>query len=116
MRGVRGQGGAYGGEGRAAGRWAGTKGMEVGDAAERREMKAQADAEKQWQKDFDRLRSHRRDWRTAEFGSLSAAEESVRQVALAKEEKEAADRAVIETAENTRQLAAKLDELLQLKG
>jgi len=80
------------------------------------EQKAQAEAEKQWQKDFDRLRSRRRDWRTAEFGSLSAADESVRQVALAKEEKEAADRAVIETAENTRELAEKLDELLKVKG
>ena len=80
------------------------------------EKKAQAAAEAQWAKDFDRLKSRRRDWRTAEMGSLSAADESVRQVALAKEEKEAADKAVIETAENTRKLAEKVDELLQLKG
>lgn len=79
------------------------------------EQKAQAAAEVQWQKDFERLKTWRRDWRTAEFGSLSAADESVRQVALAKEEKAAADRAVLETAENTRDLAEKLDELLAMK-
>lgn len=80
------------------------------------EKKAQEAAEAQWAKDFERLKGFRKDWRTAEMGSLSAADESVRQVALAKEEKEAADRAVIETAENTRRLADKLDELLQVKG
>ncbi len=80
------------------------------------EFKAQAEAEKRWKDDFEKLKSYRRDWREAEFGSLSAHDESVRQVALAKEEKAAADRAVIETAENTRQLADKLDELLQVKG
>lgn len=79
------------------------------------EQKAQAAAEVQWQKDFERLKTWRRDWRTAEFGSLSASDEAVRQVAFAKEEKAAADRAVIETAENTRNLAEKLDELIQMK-
>ena len=79
------------------------------------ERKAQAAAEVQWQKDFDRLKTWRRDWRTAEFGSLSASDEAVRQVAFAKEEKAAADRAVIETAENTRDLAEKLDELIAAK-
>ena len=80
------------------------------------EHKAQAAAEIQWQKDFDRLKTWRSDWRTAEFGSLSAADEAVRQVAFAKEEKAAADRAVLETAENTRGLAEKIDELLAIKG
>ena len=80
------------------------------------EKKAQQLAEEQWAKDFDNLKFRHRDWREIEFGKLSAADESVRQVALAKEEKEAADRAVIETAENTRNLADKLDELLQVKG
>lgn len=80
------------------------------------ERKAQAAAEVQWQKDFERLKTWRRDWRTADFGSLSAADEAVRQVAFAKEEKAAADRAVIETAENTRDLAEKLDELIGMKG
>lgn len=80
------------------------------------EQKAQQLAEQQWAKDFEKLKSKHRDWRDIEFGKLSAADESVRQVALAKEEKEAADRAVIETAENTRELADKLDELLQVKG
>lgn len=79
------------------------------------EKKAQAAAEVQWQKDFERLKTWRRDWRTAEFGSLSAADEAVRQVAFAKEEKAAADRAVLETAENTRDLAEKLDELIAAK-
>ena len=79
------------------------------------EQKAQAAAEVQWQKDFERLKTWRRDWRTAEFGSLSASDEAVRQVAFAKEEKAAADRAVIETAENTRDLAEKLEELIAAK-
>ena len=79
------------------------------------EKKAQAAAEAQWEKDFESLKFRHRDWRTAEMGSLSAADESVRQVALAKEEKAAADRAVIETAENTRYLADKLDELIGMK-
>ena len=69
----------------------------------------------QWQKDFERLKTWRRDWRTAEFGSLSASDEAVRQVAFAKEEKAAADRAVIETAENTRNLAEKMEELIAAK-
>lgn len=80
------------------------------------EQKAQAAAEVRWQKDFERLKTWRRDWRTAEFGSLSAADEAVRQVAFAKEEKAAADRAVIETAENTRNLAEKIDELISMKA
>lgn len=79
------------------------------------EAKAQAAAEVQWQKDYERLKTWRRDWRTAEFGSLSAADEAVRQVAFAKEEKAAADRAVIETAENTRNLSEKLEELIAAK-
>ena len=79
------------------------------------EQKAQAAAEVQWQKDFERLKTWRRDWRTAEFGSLSASDEAVRQVAFAKEEKAAADRAVIETAENTRNLAEKMEELIAAK-
>ena len=41
--------------------------------------------------------------------------EAVRQVAFAKEEKAAADRAVIETAENTRNLAEKMEELIAAK-
>lgn len=80
------------------------------------ERAAQTEAEKQWEKDFSRLKSRHRDWRDIEFGKLSAADESVRQVALAKEEKAAADRAMIEIADNTRDLAEKLDELLQAKG
>ena len=65
------------------------------------ERKAQADAEKQWEKDFERLKSKRRDWRSIEFGKLSADEEAVRQVALAKEEEQAAQKALDEISENT---------------
>lgn len=69
--------------------------------AEIDERKAQADAEKQWEKDFERLKSKRRDWRSIEFGKLSADEEAVRQVALAKEEEQAAQKALDEISENT---------------
>ena len=58
-------------------------------------------AEEQWVKDFDKLKSKRRDWRDVEFGKLSAEEEAVRQVALAKEEEKAAQVALDEIAENT---------------
>ena len=69
--------------------------------AEIDERKAQADAEKQWERDFERLKSKRRDWRSIEFGKLSADEEAVRQVALAKEEEQAAQKALDEISENT---------------
>lgn len=69
--------------------------------AEIDERKAQADTEKQWEKDFERLKSKRRDWRSIEFGKLSADEEAVRQVALAKEEEQAAQKALDEISENT---------------
>lgn len=58
-------------------------------------------AEVQWQKDFEKLKSKRRDWRDVEFGKLSAEEEAVRQVALAKEEERAAQLALDEIADNT---------------
>lgn len=61
----------------------------------------QKTAEEQWVKDFDKLKSKRRDWRDVEFGKLSADEEAVRQVALAKEEEQAAQKALDEIAENT---------------
>ena len=75
---------------------------------------AQREAEKQWKKDFDKL-SRKRGWRDIEVGKLSAAEEATRQVALAKEEEQAAQKALDEIAQNTRDLAAKLDELLTAK-
>lgn len=58
-------------------------------------------AEVQWEKDFAKLKDKRRDWRDVEFGKLSADEEAVRQVALAKEEEQAAQKALDEIAENT---------------
>lgn len=58
-------------------------------------------AEVQWEKDFQKLKDKRRDWRDVEFGKLSAEEEAVRQVALAKEEEKAAQVALDEIVENT---------------
>ena len=83
-------------------------------AAQLAEEKADAQARKQYEKDFERLKSRRRDWRTAE--NLSVDDEAVRRVALAREEKEAAERHLAEIEKNTADLAAKLDELLSVKG
>ena len=83
-------------------------------AAQLAEEKADAQARKQYEKDFERLRYRRRDWRTAE--NLSVDDEAVRRVALAREEKEAAERHLAEIERNTANLAEKLDELLQAKG
>ena len=55
------------------------------------EEKANAAAERQFEQDFDRLR-FRRDWREAT--NLSLDQEAVRRVALAREEEEAAQKAV----------------------
>lgn len=68
------------------------------------DYKEQKAAEEQWVKDFEKLKSKRRDWRDVEFGKLSADEEAVRQVALAKEEERAAQKALDEIAENTAHL------------
>lgn len=75
-------------------------------AAQIAEEKADAEARKQYEKDFERL-SFRRDWRTAD--NLSLDDEAVRRVALAKEEEQAAKDAVAETAENTRRAAESLE-------
>ena len=82
-------------------------------AAQLAEEKADAQARKQYEKDFERLKSRRRDWRTAE--NLSVDDEAVRRVALAREEKEAAERHLAEIEKNTANLSEKLDELLQAK-
>lgn len=78
---------------------------------------AQREAEKQWEKDFKRLQSRFRGstWKDVDIGKLSAEEEAVRQVALAKEEQAAAQKALDAIEENTRNLAEKLDELLTMK-
>lgn len=83
-------------------------------AAQLEEEKADAAARKQFEKDFAKLKDRRRDWRTAE--NLSVDDEAVRRVALAREEKEAAERHLAEIEKNTADLAEKLDELLQAKG
>lgn len=74
-------------------------------------------AEKQWEKDFKKLQSRFRGdtWKNVDIGKLSAEEEAVRQVALAKEEQAAAQKALDAIEENTRDLAEKLDELLTMK-
>ena len=61
-------------------------------AAVMAEEKANAEAEKQYEKDFDRLRRQRPDWETAK--NLSVDQEAVRRVALARQEQESAQRAV----------------------
>lgn len=82
------------------------------------DYRQQQDAERRFEKDFERLRakaSGRFDWRTVEMGKLSAEEEAVRQVALAKEEQQAAQKALDAIEQNTRDLAEKLDELMSMK-
>lgn len=67
------------------------------------EFKAQQEAEKRWAIDFQKLKDKRRDWRDIEFGQLSADEEAVRQVALAKEEEAAAQEALSKLVEQGEQ-------------
>lgn len=74
--------------------------------AQLEEEKADAAAQAQFEKDFARLR-FRRDWREAK--DLSLDQEAVRRVALAREEEVSAQRAVAETAENTRRAAEALE-------
>ena len=81
--------------------------------AQLEEEKAEAAAQKQFEKDFQRLKDRRRDWRKAE--NLSVDEEAVRRVALAREEKEQAEKHLAEIEKNTADLAAKLDELMAMK-
>lgn len=76
------------------------------------EEKAEAAAKKQFEKDFEKLK-FRRDWRTAD--NLSLDEEAVRRVGLALEEEKAAIQYAKETAENTKELAATLEQLLEMK-
>lgn len=74
--------------------------------AQLEEEKADAAAQAQFDKDFERLR-FRRNWREAK--DLSLDQEAVRRVALAREEEASAQRAAAETAENTRRAAAALE-------
>jgi len=77
------------------------------------EEKDEAAAQKQFDKDFDKL-NDRRDWRTTD--RLSEREESVRRVALSREEEKRAEAALVAIEANTKDLAKKLDELLSMKG
>ena len=70
--------------------------------------KADAKAQTQFEKDFDKLKS-RRNWRKAK--DLSLEEEAVRRVALAREEKAMADRFAAETAHATARAADSLEYL-----
>ena len=83
-------------------------------AAQLEEEKADAAARKQFEKDFAKLKDRRRDWRTAE--SLTVDDEAVRRVALAREEKDQAERHLVEIEKNFALFRSKLDELLQAKG
>ena len=76
-------------------------------AAQIEEEKADAAARKQFDRDFARLADRRRDWRTAT--DLSLDDEAVRRVGLAREEREAAEKAAAETAANTARAAASLE-------
>lgn len=74
------------------------------------EEKANAEAEKQFEKDFEKLK-FRRDWRTAD--NLSLDEEAVRRVGLAREEKAAAEEYAKKTAEASTRSADALEKIQQ---
>lgn len=76
-------------------------------AAQLEEEKANAEAERQYEKDFQRLKDRRPDWEKAK--NLSVDQEAVKRVALARREEEEARRAVAETAANTARAAASLE-------
>lgn len=79
------------------------------------EHMAQQAAEVQFEKDFIKLKDKYRDWSSIEMGKLSAHDEAVRQVALAKEAEAQAKKDLAAIAKNTQDLAVKLDELMSLK-
>lgn len=76
------------------------------------EEKADAAAQKQFEREFEKLK-FRRDWRTAD--NLTLDQEAVRRVALAMEEEKAAIQYAKETAENTKELATVLEQLVEMK-
>lgn len=78
-------------------------------AAQMAEEKADAEAQKQFEKDFGRLKSRHRDWRTVE--NLSVDDEAVRRVALAREEEKAASEYVRIAAEETARAANALERI-----
>lgn len=76
-------------------------------AAQLQEERAEAEAQKQFDKDFDRLKFRHRDWRTSD--RLSDEDELIRRVALAREEKAAAEEYAKATAEATQRAAEALE-------
>lgn len=80
------------------------------------EEKDNADAEESFKKDFESLKERQKyegeDWRTAE---LSDDYESVRRVALAREEEDKAKKSLEEISANTKDLAKKLDEIMRVR-
>lgn len=71
------------------------------------EERADKEAQKQFDKDFENLKSRYRDWRTSD--RLSDDDELIRRVALAREEKAAAEQYARETAEATQACADALE-------
>lgn len=78
-------------------------------AAQLQEEKANAQAEKQFEKDFRRLQHNRKDWRTAD--NLSLGDEAVRRVALAREEADEASRFAELIAQETQRTADILERI-----
>ena len=76
-------------------------------AAQLAEERADAEAQKQFDKDFSKLKDRFRDWRTSD--RLSDDDELIRRVALAREEKAAAEEYAKQTAEATQACADALD-------
>lgn len=75
--------------------------------AQLEEEKSEAEAQRQFEKDFEKLKDRRPDWEKAK--NLSLDQEAVKRVALARREEADASRAVAETAENTRRAAEALE-------
>ena len=76
-------------------------------AAQLAEERADAEAQKQFDKDFSKLKDRFRDWRTSD--RLSDDDELIRRVALAREEKAAAEEYAKTTAEATQACADALE-------
>lgn len=72
------------------------------------EERAEAQAQKQFDKDFEKLKDRHRDWRTAK---LSDEEEVVRRVGLAREEKSKAEEYARETAEAAARAADAIEQI-----
>lgn len=73
------------------------------------EERAEAEAQKQFETDFAKLKDHYRDWRTSD--RLSDDDELIRRVALAREEKAAAEEYARTTAEATQACADALESI-----